>query len=171
MITVKQTLDAMSSHLYLKQLVLSYLALGLTDTLHHLHVFFALGQQSAMHAVITGVLLIPVSLFSIVLFVHYKSRSGLTLHLAITALAIAIPGYYHGGWDHLLKIVAFMRVEGETTKLSSLFPQHNLHLWFYEISGVLEFFLAILCTYFAWKYLTHRAKHYHLLEVRSTNMP
>jgi len=39
------------------------------------------------------------------------------------------------------------------TDIRLLFPQDNLHLWFYEITGVIEFFLGLLVALLLFKYI------------------
>jgi len=45
-----------------------------------------------------------------------------------------------GGWDHLVKTLAQLRLDGDETDIRLLFPMDNPDLWFYEASGALEFF-------------------------------
>ncbi len=44
-----------------------------------------------------------------------------------------------------------MRIDGESTNLESLFPTGDINLWFYEVSGSLEFVAAVLSAYFLYK--------------------
>ncbi len=145
---------------YLKWIIIFYLLLGVTDTLHHLHAALGLGQRSAIHAVWLGVVLIPLAMLMVAGYIRYRKVVLLWGFLTIVVMAILLPGFYHGGWDHLLKILAFVRVEGESTRVTSLFPSDNIHLWFYEITGVVEFFLALFASYFLYKFFrSKRASH------------
>lgn len=148
------TKGTLSSYPYLIHCLLSYLLLGGMDTIHHLHAATALGQTAAFHAVALGVVLIPLAITMVWLFVRKNTKIFIWVFLSIAILAILVPGFYHGGWDHMLKILAFLRLDGESTQISLLFPSDNLHLWFYEITGVFELVLAVVCAYFTYKFLT-----------------
>lgn len=136
---------------WLKHSLYLYLMLGITDTLHHLHAAEALGHESAMHAVWTGVVLIPIAVLSVLGFLLLQRKVLLWVFVAIALLAVLLPGIYHGGWDHLLKILAHLRIAGESTDIRSLFPSDDLDLWFYEITGTLEFLLSLLTLFFVGK--------------------
>lgn len=81
------------------------------------------------------------------------------MFFAIAVLAVALPGVYHGGWDHLVKIMAHLRLGTDATSIGHLFPADNLNLWFYEISGVLEFFFGIVCAYYLYQYTVNKSKY------------
>ena len=138
---------------YLRYSLLFYLLLGGLDTIHHLHAALALGHMNGMHAFLLGIVLIPSAVGAVVFFAYSKNEFSLWLFLSISILAIAVPGFYHGGWEHLTKLLAYLRVEGESTDIRSLFPMNNRHLWFYEISGSLEFVLALVSSLFTYKLL------------------
>lgn len=136
-------IERFDEHPFLKRLFLSYLLLGSLDTVHHLHAALALGQSNAIHAVWVGLALIPVATTLTIRYLYSNNIYLLWAFFVITALAIVGPGFYHGGWDHVMKLLAFIRIDGESTNFHSLFPSHNLNLWFYEISGSLEFLFAV----------------------------
>ncbi len=144
-------IENLREYTYLRYSLFSYLLLGSTDTIHHLHAALALKQNNAIHAVWTGVILIPLAILMVIGFLRYRKRVMLWCFFTIATLAILLPGFYHGGWDHLVKILAFLRVDGESTDIYSLFPLDNLNLWFYEVSGSLEFFLAVISAFFLYK--------------------
>ena len=100
-----------------------------------------------MHAVWMGIVLIPVVVLSILGYLKYRRRFLLWIFTGITLLAVLVPGIYHGGWDHLVKILGYLRLPGATTDIRLLFPSDNFNLWFYEITGVLEFFLSLITLY------------------------
>ena len=66
-------------------------------------------------------------------------------------MAILIPGFYHGGWNHLMTMLAFVNTDGQSANIKTLFPADNFHLWFYEITGSMEFVLAVLAAYYLYK--------------------
>ena len=76
------------------------------------------------------------------------------LFLSISISAIALPGFYHGGWVHFVKLLAYLRMDSASTDIRSILPLNNVHLWFYEVSGSLEFVLATISSYFTCKLLT-----------------
>ncbi len=133
---------------WLQSSLYSYLLLGITDTVHHLHAAKSLGHSTAMHAVWTGVVLIPVALLSAYGFVVYRRKVLLWVFMSIALLAVILPGIYHGGWDHLMKILAHLRLEGEGTDIRSLFPPEDKNLWFYEVTGTAEFLISLIALYF-----------------------
>lgn len=153
------TMGSLNDIPYLKYSFVSYLLLGVTDTIHHLHAALALDQQEAMHAVLIGIVLIPFAILMVFLFLKLKKKMLLWCFLAVAILAIVLPGLYHGGWDHLVKILAYLRVDGESTHIRNLLPLNNMNLWFYEITGILEFFLAVISTYFVYKILLVSTDH------------
>jgi len=144
---------------YLKYAFFSYLLLGLTDTIHHLHAAVALGQRAAMHAAMIGIILVPTAIAAVVLYTRYGKRVLLWIFLSIAILAIAVPGLYHGGWNHLIKVLAYLRIDSPSTNIGQIFPAQNYNLWFYEVTGLLEFMFAVVCSYFVYKLVTHRQYH------------
>lgn len=129
----------------LKMAFLTYIFLGITDTIHHIHAAWRLEQQNAIHAAIAGMLLVPIAITSVWLFKHKGSSLFIRIFLVIAIAAILIPGFYHGGWNHLIKVLAHIRLETPNTDIQSLFPMNNLDLWFYEITGIMEFVFATVC--------------------------
>lgn len=139
---------------YLKSSLLFYLLLGGTDTLHHLHAALVLGHSDAWHAVFLGVILTPIAVAAVIHFLRSGATYSAGLFLLISAAAIALPGFYHGGWVHFTKLLAYLRVDSVATDIGSLFPRNNGHFWFYEISGLLEFGLAVIASYFSYNLMT-----------------
>ena len=139
-----------------KHALFAYLLLAGLDTIHHLHVALGLGNPSGYHAVWTAVVLVPVAVILVVVHLRYKWRICFWGFLAIAWSATLMLGWYHGGWDHLIKILAFVRLEVESTDIKLLFPADNWHLWFYEISGVAEFFLGVVTAYTLSKFIRAR---------------
>lgn len=136
---------------YLKRAFLFYILLGVTDTVHHLHAAMALGQSSAIHAFWTGIVLIPIATLLLLKYLHSTNKYLLWGFFAIASLATVLPGLYHGGWDHLMKILAFVKINGESTNVKSLFPADNYNLWFYEITGSLEFVFSVYLAFYLYK--------------------
>lgn len=126
--------------LYLKNLFVSYLLLGITDTIHHLHAAAVLGLDAAWHGFYLGVVFVPMATALVLCVKYRKNRVCLWLFLLIALLAIVLLGFYHGGLHHLIKLLMSLRVEGG---IGALLPWDNLHFWFYEITGVLEFCMSI----------------------------
>jgi len=151
--------EQINCHSRLQRLIVCYLLLGITDTIHHLHAAVALGHKSALHAVAINVVLIPLAIIGVYLFAKNERKIFLRVFLSIALLAILIPGIYHGGWDHLVKNLAFLRVNGESTQINLLFPPDNFHYWFYELTGTLEFLLALVCAFYMYRYVTTTATH------------
>lgn len=143
--------DLFKENLNLKRLFLFYILLGVTDTVHHLHAATALGQSNAIHAFWTGIVLIPIAILLVLSFLYSNNKYFLWGFFAIAGLATLFPGLYHGGWDHVMKILSFVRINGESTNIHSLFPVDNFDLWFYEITGSLEFLLAVFSTFYLYK--------------------
>jgi len=128
----------LTDYQHLKLALISYLFLGATDVVHHAHVAIALGDENGWHAVFTGVVFIWIIIL-------------------IATIAIAIPGIYHGGWHHLIKLLLSVVSENEATNIHALLPSDNLHLWFYEITGVLDFAFAIVASYYLYKLFTDKS--------------
>ena len=137
----------------IKHALLAYLLLAGLDTIHHLHVALGLGNPSGYHAVWTAVVLVPVAVMLVVVHLRYKWRMCLWGFLMIAWTATIMLGWYHGGWNHLIKILAFARLDVASTDINLLFPADNWHLWFYEISGVAEFILGLLTAYTLSKFI------------------
>lgn len=150
--------ENISSYPYLKQMVLCYLLLAVTDTVHHLHAAIALEQTAALHAVALGIVFIPLAMSMVWLYLRYLRKVFVGVFLAIAILATLVPGIYHGGWDHLVKILGYFRLNGKSTEISLLFPSDNTHYWFYEITGVFEFAIAVVCAYYIFKFLKNATK-------------
>lgn len=144
---VNKFTDGFKEYPYLKQLFWLYILLATTDTVHHLHAATALGQSNALHAFWTGILLIPLAILLVLRFLYSKNRYLLWCFFAIVGLATLIPGLFHGGWHHVIKLLT-------ATNRDSLIPANNPHLLFYEISGSIEFFLAVLSAFFLYKCLS-----------------
>jgi len=150
-------LDRLSEIPYLKYAFFSYLLLGVTDTVHHFHAATALGKNAAMHAAVIGMVLVPIAIAVVFLYTRYGKKSLLWVFLSIAILAIAVPGLYHGGWNHLVKVLAHLRINSPGTEISVLFPAQNINLWFYEVTGLLEFMFAVVCSYFVYMLMKNRA--------------
>jgi len=150
------TLNRLADYPYLKNAFISYLLLGTTDIVHHWHAAIALGDESAMHAVAIGVILLPISLAMIWLFNRQHKKIYVWIIIVICAVTALIPGILHGGRYHLLKILGFPTAQDELA--NDVSPFKNVHIWFYEISGVLEFFLGIVCAYFLYKFILDKTK-------------
>ena len=138
---------------HLRYALLFYLLLAGVDTLHHLHVALILGHANGMHSFLLGIILIPLALAAVIYFLYSENVYSVWLFLFISIPAIALPGFYHGGWHHVVKILAYLKVDSASTDIRLLFPSDNLHLWFYEISGSMEFVLALISSYFTYKLL------------------
>lgn len=151
------TMNQIAENPHLKNVFLSYLPLGLTDSIHHIHAVFALGDESAMHAVVAGAVFFPVSVLLVWFFVRTGKKILVAGILFVPILTTLYPGFYHGGWVHLMHVLSFLRVEGEATNIRTLLPSTDLNLWFYEISGVLEFVFAVVCAYYLYKYFSYKS--------------
>lgn len=133
----------------LKYAFYSYLTLGSVDTIHHLHAAIFLDQTTAIHAAILGLILVPLAVYAFIKISGEGNRNPYCwLFIFIALSAITVPGIYHGGWDHLVKVLAHLRIDSPHTYIKSLFPTNGFHLWFYEITGIFEFIMAVVCLYF-----------------------
>jgi len=133
---------------HLKFAFIAYALLAITDTVHHYHAAVFLGDAAAMHAAVIGVVLLPTAIVLFVLYLYRGTSVCLWLFLSIAMVAIALPGLYHGGWNHLVKVLAHLRIDSPHTDIATLFPLNNFDLWFYEFTGLLDFLFAVLCSYF-----------------------
>jgi len=124
----------------------SYLVLAVTDMLHHLH------------AVVIGVVLVPIALTMLWLFKKFGKKVIVAVFLLIAAVVVLLPGIYHGGWHYVVKLIAAFSASGQESSIGQLLPGDNLHLWFYEISGVVEFFVALVCASFIIMYIRDKPK-------------
>jgi len=149
------TIERLAKYPYLKSTFYAYLLLAVTDVIHHWHAAVILGDEPAMHAVYIGLLLMPVSVFTIVLFTQKYKVVFLATFISISALAMLIPGIYHGGWHHFAKILEAIYSDNESKNIHLLFPYDNLNLWFHEISGLLEFSFALALAFFLCKTLAN----------------
>ena len=70
---------------------------------------------------------------------------------------MSLPGIYHGGWHHVGKIIVAIISDTESNNIKLLFPRENLNLWFYEITGVLEFILGVVLAYYLYKFISNNA--------------
>lgn len=146
----------MNKHSFLKRALVSYLLLGIVDVIHHIHAAEALNQPNAMHAAIIGMVLVPVAAMSSWFFNQTQKNLFLYIFLAIALLAITIPGIFHGGTSHLVKVLTYLIVDTPETNIHTLFPLDNLHLWFYEITGIIELFLALVCACYIHSFYKHK---------------
>ena len=65
------TIDFLPDHPYLGNTVYAYLCLGALDVIHHWHAAAILNDEPAIHAVYVGLLLLPISMATIVLFARH----------------------------------------------------------------------------------------------------
>lgn len=137
-----------TNHTAIKYAFYWYLVLGITDIIHHLHAAFFLGQINALHAAILGIILVPAAIYSFLKYSGNGAAIFFRFFIGIALLAIMIPGIYHGGWEHLVNVLSHFRIDSPHTEISSLFPVSGFHLWFYELTGILEFIVAIPCLYY-----------------------
>ena len=138
---------------HLLNVLIAYLVLAMTDMVHHLHATFALGYESALHAVMIGVFLIPMALVMYWLFRKCEHKAFGVVFFIIVALAVVLPGIFHGGWHHVVKLLCALSTSGHGNLIGQLLPRDNLHLWFYEVSGVAELVMALACAYFVVAYI------------------
>jgi len=138
--------------------LISYLVLAATDTVHHLHAALVLGYESALHAAIIGLLLTPIALAMFWYFRKNGQQAFVVVFLIIVVVCILIPGVFHGGWHHAVKLIIAFGTSDYENSIEQLLPGDNLHLWFYEISGVIEFIVALVCAYFTIAYFRDKPK-------------
>lgn len=140
-----------TSHL-LRRLLFAYLLLALFDFIHHLHAKFALGDEGALYPVLIGIVLTPTALTMYFLYGYNKKKVFIVIFLVIVSLAVLIPGIYHGGFNHFAKFINAIWMPQSTNTLRELLPENQPHQWFYEITGIAEFFLSMFCFYCMYAY-------------------
>jgi len=129
------------------------LAMGTVTTVHHLHAALYLHPEgSSMHVVWNEMVLLPIVLVSMFFYVRNRSRIALWVYLAIALAGFVGLGLYEGGWNHTLGLLAHMRIDSPATQLNLLLPANDPHRWFYELSGVATFLLAMLASYYSWAF-------------------
>ncbi len=143
---------------YLWKVLISYLVLAVTDLVHHLHAAVALGHESALHAATLGIVLIPLTITMYWFYGHYQKKAYVVIFLLIVTLAVLIPGIQHGGWHHVVKLMIEMGSSDNASTTAQVLQRDKLHIWFYEISGVFEFIMALLCGYFIIQHLRDRSR-------------
>jgi len=159
------SINHLTEHHYLKNTFYAYLILGLTDIIHHWHAAVFLNDERAAHAVFIGVLLLPISVSMFILFTRNQGRKYLYTFIFITTLAMLLPGVYHGGWHHCIKILDAIIIDDKISNIHVLFPLNDLNLWFYEITGVLEFVVGVVLAYYLFKYITKAAASNQIKEL------
>jgi len=129
------------------------LAMGVVTTVHHLHsALFLHPESSSMHVVWNEMVLLPTVLVTMFVYLHNQSRIALWIYLTIAFAGFVGLGLYEGGWNHTLGLLAHMRIDLPETRLSVLLPANDPHRWFYELSGVATFLIAMLASYFSWAF-------------------
>ncbi len=141
-----------AGHPPLKKLLTSYLVLCIVDTIHHLHAALALGHETAMHAVVTNIMLVPVTVVLMWLYLQQDRKAFLWTFIGIVTMAVLIPGIYHGGWAHVVKLLLYAIDAGYPAGIELLLNSGDFNDWFYELSGIADFGLALSCAYYLFKY-------------------
>ena len=128
--------------------LLSSLSMGVVTTVHHLHAMTWVDPLgTALHVVWSEVVILPVTLASMLIFVRTGNRLARRVLLVIAALGFAGLAAYEGGWNHTLEVLAHLRIDSPSTDIQTLFPIGHPHQWFYQLSGVLTFIVALTATY------------------------
>lgn len=129
------------------------LMMSFITLVHHVHSGLILHPGSgAFHVVWIEILLIPPIIASMIVFLRSGSRIAFWLYLFIAFLGFIFVGLFEGGWNHTAKLIAYLRIDNPDVKMAEILPPDNLHLWFYEITGVATFISAMLATWFSWKF-------------------
>jgi len=147
-------IDRLTNIPYFKNTLYSYFLLGFTDVVHHWHAAVAFNDTAAVHAVLVGLFLLPIAFYIVAMFCLKGKIRYLFGFLSISSVAMIFPGFYHGGWHHFFKLTKVVW-DLDTSGLELIIPPFNFHLWFYELSGVLEFVLGILLAFYTFKTLTN----------------
>lgn len=137
----------------LRRVLIAYLALALLDLIHHLHAKFALGDEGALYPALIGIVLTPMTLTMYFMYVKNKKKVFAVICLSIVSLAVLVPGIYHGGFKHLAEFINLIGSSHGANTFRELLPNNQPHQWFYQITGTLEFFLALFCIYFIYRYI------------------
>lgn len=128
------------------------LLMGLTTTVHHLHAgLFLHPDGAALHVVLIEIIFMPATYLSLSIYVRHRKLLALWIYFGIAALGFVFLGLYEGGWNHTVKLLAFLRIDSADTNLTTLFPADNFHLWFYEITGTLTLLVALTATYYTFR--------------------
>ena len=144
-------MNLFKNHQYALQSLIYSVSMGITTTVHHLHAGLILDSDGeSLHLVAMEMILIPATVVSMILYLRNGNRTALWFYLLLAASGFIFLGLYEGGWNHTARLIAYLRVDSPETNIETLLPAGNLHLWFYEITGVLTLIVTLLATYYTW---------------------
>ena len=127
--------------------------LGLITLVHHLHSALVLHPDGgAMHVVWIEIFMIPATILSMLCFLRTGSQIALWAYAAIAISGFVFLGLYEGGWNHTLKVLGYLRIDSPTTHIGLILPRDNVHLWFYELTGIATFLCALVASWFSLRF-------------------
>ena len=127
--------------------------MGVTTTVHHLHAGLLLHPDgAALHVVWNEMVIVPLTVVSMLVFLRTGSVLALRTYLTIAALGFLFLGLYEGGWNHTVKVIAYLRLDGPHADIATILPPDDPHLWFYEASGVLTLVVTLAATRYTWRF-------------------
>jgi len=135
------------------------LIMSATTLVHHLHSGLFLHPDSqALHVVWNELVLIPATCLSMYFFVKRRSSFAFWVYLLIALAAFIFLGLYEGGWNHTIKLLGYLRIDSSCTNITSLLPAANLHVLFYETTGVLTLIFTLIASYYSFRFYTYERK-------------
>ena len=102
-----------------------------------------------MHVVWNEMILIPATCLSMYFYLKNESKVALFIYMLIAVSGFVFLGLYEGGWNHTGKLLAYLRIDSPYTQIGDILPKNNGHLWFYEITGVLTFVIAMIAFWYS----------------------
>lgn len=129
------------------------LLMGLVTVVHHLHSGLILNPGGPeLHVVWNEAFIMPMTVLTMLIFLRTNSKIALWGYLTIAVVGFIGLGLYEGGWNHSLKILGYLRIGSPEVDITNILPLNNIDLWFYEITGVLTFVIALVATYYNYKF-------------------
>ena len=136
--------------------------MGFTTLIHHLHAAFMVEPDGpGLHVVVTEFIVFPLTVISLFLYLRNGNRVAFWLYIAIAILGFIALGLFEGGWNHTAKIIAYLRVDSLRNEIDTILPTDNIHLWFYEVTGVLTFVVAMLASYYTFLFCSEALSSEH----------
>jgi len=133
--------------------LVSSLLLCFITTIHHLHSSLVLHPDGpGMHVVWIEIVIIPATCLSMFYYLRKDSQRALLVYLFIAVLGFVFLGVFEGGWNHTGKLIAYLRIDSVSTQIGDILPRDNIHLWFYELTGVLTFICAMIASWYSWQF-------------------
>lgn len=131
-------------------------AMGMVTLIHHLHSSLTIHPDGAgMHVVWNEIILIPLTIALMFWILRSRSKIAIGFYSLIALAGFVGLGLYEGLWNHTVGLIAYIRIDSPSTRISLLLPSDNPHYWFYEATGVLTFIVSMLATFYTLKFIKH----------------